>query len=279
MLKHQTLAIQSLLHRRGQMSTTAIVFLVLGIVFFVMVVVGAVLLALLLPAVQQARSAARRVQSKNNLKQIALALHNYADTYQSFPAGTHPNEKLKPEERLSWQAAILPYIDQSNLQQSINFEVAWDDESNRTAAETRVTGYMNPGYPAASVGLAETHYVGISGLGKDAPMLPADSNRAGVFAYNRTTSFSDITDGTSNTMMISETSGPFGSWIAGGNATMRSLTQKPYINGPDGIAGPFIGGCQISLADGSVRFVSENIDPVVFEHLSTMADGNVIGEF
>ena len=279
MLKHQTLAIQSLLHRRGQMSTTAIVFLVLGVVFFVMVVVGAVLVALLLPAIQQAREAARRTQSKNNLKQIALALHNYADTYQSFPAGTYPNEELEPEKRLSWQAAILPFIDQSALHQSINFEVAWDDVSNKKAAEIRVPVYMNPGYPAASARLAETHYVGIAGLGKDAPMLPANSNRAGVFAFNRRTSFRDITDGTSNTMMLSEASGQFGSWIAGGNATIRSLTTKPYFNGPDGIGGPSTGGCQIGLADGSVRFVSENIDPVVFEHLSTMADGHVIGEF
>ena len=275
MLKRQTLAIQSLLHRRGQMSTTAIVFLVLGIVFFV----GAVLLALLLPAIQQARGAARRTLSKGNLYQIGSALHRYAEMYQSFPTGTYPNGRLKPEERLSWQAAILPFIDQSALHQSLNFEEAWDDESNKKAAETRVPVYMNPGYPAASVGAAETHYVGIAGLGKDAPMLPANSNRAGVFAYNRTTGFRDITDGTSATMMTSEASGQFGSWIAGGNATMRSLTAQPYINGPDGIGGPSTGGLQIGLADGSVRFVSENIDPVVFEHLSSMADGNVIGEF
>ena len=243
------------------------------------VVTVAIGTALLLPAIQQAREAARRTQSKNNLKQIALALHNYADTYQGFPAGTHPNEKLKPEERLSWQAAILPFIEQSALHQSINFEEAWDDESNKKAAETRVPIYMNPGYPAVPVGAAETHYVGIAGLGKDAPILPANSNRAGVFAFNRKTSFRDITDGTSNTMMMSEASGQFGSWIAGGNATIRSLTKKPYINGPDGIGGPSRGGVNVGLADGSVRFVSENVDPVIFERLSTMADGQLLGDF
>ena len=79
--------------------------------------------------------------------------------------------------------------------------------------------------------------------------------------------------------MTSEASGQFGSWIAGGNATIRPLTKKPYINGPDGIGGPFRGGVNVGMADGSVRFVSENIDPVVFERLSTMADGQVIGEF
>ena len=79
--------------------------------------------------------------------------------------------------------------------------------------------------------------------------------------------------------MTSEASGQFGPWISGGNATIRSLTKKPYINGPDGIGGPYRGGVNVGLADGSVRFVSENIDPVTFERLSTMADGQEIGEF
>lgn len=243
------------------------------------VVTVAIGTALLLPAIQQAREAARRTQSKNNLKQIALALHNFHDVCSGFPAGTYANEKLKPKERLSWQAAILPFIEQSALHQSINFEEAGDDESNKKAAEMRVPVYLHPGYPAVSVGAAETHYVGIAGLGKDAPMLPANSNRAGVFAFNRKTSFRDITDGTSNTMMTSEASGQFGPWIAGGNATIRSLTKKPSINGPDGIGGPFTGGCNVGMADGSVLFVSENIDPVIFERLSTMADGQLLGDF
>ena len=80
-------------------------------------------------------------------------------------------------------------------------------------------------------------------------------------------------------MMTSEASGQLCSWISGGSATIRSLTRKPYVNGPDGIGGPYRGGVNVSLADGSVRFVSENIDPFTFERLSTMADGQLIGEF
>lgn len=243
------------------------------------VITVAVGTALLLPAVQQAREAARRTQSRNNLKQIALALHNFADVYQSFPAGTHLNEKLKPEERLSWMAAILPFVEQNALYQSIDFEEAWDDDTNRKAAEIRVPIFLNPGSVAAAVGPAETHYVGIAGLGKDAPMLPVTSNRAGVFGYNRKTRFRDITDGTSNTMMTSEATGDFGPWISGGNATIRPFSKKPYINGPDGIGGPYTGGCHIGLADGSVRFVSENVDPTIVERLAAIADGQVIGEF
>ena len=79
--------------------------------------------------------------------------------------------------------------------------------------------------------------------------------------------------------MTSEALGKIGPWIAGGDSTIRPLTKKPYINGPDGIGGPYTGGCNIGLADGSVRFVSENIDPTVFERLSTIADGNPIGDF
>ena len=243
------------------------------------VVTVAIGTALLLPAVQQAREAARRTQSKNNLKQIGLALHNFHDTYRSFPAGTHPNEKLKPDERLSWLATILPFLEQGALYESIDFEEAWDDPSNEQPAEARVPTYQNPGSVASAVGHGQTHYVGIAGLGKDAPMLPVTSDRAGIFGINRKTRIRDITDGTSNTMMVSEASDRIGPWISGGDATIRPLTTKPYVNGPDGIGGPFQGGVQVGFADGSVRFISENVDPVIFERLSTMADGQVIPNF
>ncbi len=78
--------------------------------------------ALLLPAVQQARTAARRTQSRNNLKQLGLAMHNYHDVYNSFPSATVANEKLKPTERLSWIASVLPFIDQEPLYKKIDFE-------------------------------------------------------------------------------------------------------------------------------------------------------------
>src|SRR6185436_3437393 len=78
-----------------------------------------VLVALLLPAVQQSREAARRAQSKNNLKQIALALHNFYEANSGLPAGTHQNDRLRAEKRLSWMVDILPYVEQSALQQRL----------------------------------------------------------------------------------------------------------------------------------------------------------------
>lgn len=242
----------------------------------------AVAVALLLPAVQKAREAARRSQSKNNLKQIGLAMHNYHETFNHFPAGTHPNEKLKPEQRLSWYADILPFLDQQPLFQRIDFEEEWDSKDNITFTETRIPTLQNPGVTAKpNKGVeAPTHYVGIAGIGKDAPTLPVGHKRAGVFGYNRKTRIRDILDGTSNTFMTAEASKDFGAWAEGGNGTIRPFTKKPYINGPDGIGGPWsTPGGHFGMCDGSVHFLSDKIDPSVVEALSTIAGGEVVGDF
>ncbi len=237
--------------------------------------------ALLLPAVQSARDAARRTQSKNNLKQIGLAIHNHEATFKEFPPGTHPNEKLKVEKRLSWIAKILPFIEQQAVFDRIDFDAAWDGNENQDNVSVTILTLINPGVSAAPKEgvLAPTHYVGIAGVGEDAPTLPANHKRAGAFGYNRTTKFANFLDGTSNTVMVSEASKDFGSWAAGGKDTIRALTKKPYINGPDGIGGPFTGGCNMLLGDGSVRFISENIDASLMEALSTIAGGETVGDF
>lgn len=236
--------------------------------------------ALLLPAVQSARSAARRTQSKNNLKQIGLALHNYHDTHSSFPQGTHPNDDLKPEKRLSWMASILPFAEQAALYNRIDFDEAWDSDANKGLMENQLPIFQNPGVEAAKESkVGTTHYVGIAGIGKDAATLPMTDKNVGVFGYNRKTRIRDITDGTSNTLMVSEAKKSFGAWGAGGSSTIRGFVKKPYINGPDGIGSPFQGGCNMLFCDGAVRFISEKIDPTVLENLARIHDGNPIGEF
>lgn len=245
------------------------------------VAVIGVLVALLLPAVQQAREAARRSQSKNNLKQIGLALHNYYDGRNSFPPGTHPNPKLKPEERLSWMISLLPYIEQVSIFDKIDFEKGWKDKANAASLQTAIPIFHNPSQSSVLPvdGYATTHYVGMAGIGKDAPTLPIADKRVGFFGYDRKTTFADVTDGTSNTVIVTDGTKEFGPWAQGGNATLRSLTAKPYINGPDGIGSPHVGGMNALLGDGSVRFISQEIDPTVMEGLITIHGGETLSDF
>lgn len=242
----------------------------------------AVLVALLVPAVQQAREAARRTQSKNNLKQIGLALHNYHDTTNSFPQGTKENADLKkPEERLSWLVEVLPYLDQAPLYNTVAKDKGFEDEANTDSFKQQLPVFINPSQVGELIdpkGYGRTTYAGMTGVGKDAATLKKDDPKAGIFGYDRKTGIRDITDGTSNTIMVTEVYKDLGPWAKGGPSTLRGLATKPYINGPDGIGhGKGSGGALVLFADGSVRFISENINPETLEALATMAGGEVVG--
>jgi len=232
--------------------------------------------ALVLPAVQQAREAARRTQSKNNIKQLLLALHNYYDTYNAFPPGALPKAGLKPEERLSWQVALLPYLEQAPLYNRLDTKAGWNQGANEAQVATDVEVFLHPTVPRGVPG--GTNYVGIAGLGVEGPTLDAKNPKAGMFAYDKPRTFPQITDGTSNTAMIAETN-RVAPWAQGGPGTIRPLTVEPYINGPDGIGGVSVGGANIGMADGSVRFVSDKIDPKVMEAITTIAGGEAVNDF
>ncbi|MFN3160941.1 MAG: DUF1559 domain-containing protein [Rubinisphaera brasiliensis] len=239
-----------------------------------------VLTALLLPAVQSARQAARRSQSKNNLKQMGLAMHNYYDTFRELPRGTVPNEKLKPEQRLAWTYSILPFIEQAALYEGMDKDAAWNKGPNQAMSEVHIPVFINPNQGDDPGRYGQTHYAGIAGVGKDAPKLGVNDKGAGMFGYDRKVTFRDVTDGLSNTMMITEINDNYGPWSQGGKSTLRSLTKKPYINGPDGIGSPGQRDTvEVLLGDGSVRSISENIDPEVFEAMSTIRGGEVIDNF
>jgi hypothetical protein len=119
----------------------------------------------------------------------------------------------------------------------------------------------------------------MAGVGEDAATLENDDPRAGIFGYNRQCRIRDITDGTSNTIMITDASEPNASYLAGGRATIRGFSQSPYLNGPDGIGSPHTGVVQMVLADGSVRAISVNVDETTLEALATKAGAEVVGEF
>ena len=104
------------------------------------------------------------------------------------------------------------------------------------------------------------------------------SPRAGCFAYDRVTRIQDITDGTATTIILMDVSKDCGSWAAGGRPTIRALTKKPYINGPDGFGGNHPGAAMAAMADGSVHAISEKIDPKLLERMVTISEGKPVTE-
>ncbi len=182
----------------------------------VVIAIIGILIALLLPAVQAAREAARRSQCTNNLKQIGLALHNYHDTYQAFPPGSLrfiiPGVNSWSTQHISWEVRILPYLEQQAVYDQVDFEglQSWNYAPGNTLRNTNLACYRCPSdYSDARVesSWAPTNYVGCSG--SDTGHGYTTSDRRGMFRdINSTTArpprMADITDGTSNTMAVSE---------------------------------------------------------------------------
>jgi prepilin-type processing-associated H-X9-DG protein len=229
-----------------------------------------------------------QAQCAYNLKQLGFGLFSYESSCGAFPAGTVINEGLPATHRLSWLTAIFGFLDQIHL--LTDPSEPWDGGANRVPmirfqSDESIGGFATE--PLGDFDLAqcpahrhraqpgppsETDYVGIAGLGVDAPSLPVRHPRAGFFGYDRQTRIVDIKDGISQTMMIAETSDANGPWTAGGPATVRGLdpSRRPYIGRGRQFGGMHRGGAAVLFADGSVRLIRETIDPAVFEALSTI---------
>lgn len=221
------------------------------------VLVIMVLVALLIPTFQGARDAARRPQSKNNLKQIGLALHNYHNIHRVFPPGGIETTDGKPYH--SWQTMILPFVEHASLYNQIDFDQPWSAPENQAFFTQEIPYYLNPAIPerVSPNGLSLSHYVG-----NELFMGPNGNMR-----------LRDITDGTSNTIMAVETGEKFKPW---GDPT--NIAKPADIMGA-GKKSPFTGGNHVLMGDGAVRFVSENIDPSVLKALSTPGGGEFVDEF
>ncbi len=183
----------------------------------VVIAIIAILIALLLPAVQQAREAARRTQCKNNLKQMGLAMHNYHDVYNMFPVGAlaRPSGTFGIDISIGAFASILPYLEQANLKSLYNDLKTWEQQSP-VIATTIVPAYLCPsntgpqvdanpvlaGYPIGA-NIAATHYLLSKGADKEWCFAPNNIG-TGMFGINLKTNFSNLTDGSSNTLCVGE---------------------------------------------------------------------------
>ncbi len=221
---------------------------------------GPILIALLLPAVQAAREAARRAQCTNNLKQIGLALHNYHDTYKCFPSAAIADENGTP--RYSWRVAILPFIEQGALFDAYDCDVSWDDPRN-----AMVRAISIPNYRCPSDGLGapnETNYVMITGEGT-VGNLP-----------NEFTKMADIRDGTSNTIAIVEIVDAGIEWSEPRDLTLGQLSMRLNDGSGNSPSSRHPGGLNVLLCDGSTTFIAENIDPGTLDLLFRRDDGTPV---
>lgn len=302
----------------------------------VVIAIIAVLIALLLPAVQQAREAARRSQCKNNLKQIGLALHNYADTHQVFPPGnisTVPNTTsanwcnttATPShnfQRAPWTVLILPFLEQSPLYQQFRFEERFTSWSSYVGTATNNTawgrpalpGYKCPSDPISGSESVTANYRGVQG-GQTSPTASHCSAGGGgrrfftngALYVNSKIGFRDLTDGASQVLLVGEShyntthantsttaimgwassanpdsDGGFSGNLTGADGGINSAAVDPSKNDPREYFsyhfGSFhVGGAHFLLADGSVHFLSQNMDTSVFRSLGIRNDALPLG--
>ncbi len=288
-----------------------------------MIAIIAVLIALLLPAVQQAREAARRTQCKNNLKQLGLAMHNYHDTYNRLACGAFTGVGGTDTAGMVWLRSLLPNIDQANSFNQWNYAQDYysgTGNTNINIVRTSFTAHLCPSDTATKTWNSAPNYnyavnLGNTDVARTSPLnsvvfLPSP------FTYNSNVFYGlrDISDGTSNCLMISEVrQGPvpndlrgltwYGPHVGfttlyGPNTTspdalnggfcqnaQSSLVGLPCIATPGGQNNVFAarskhtGGVHALLCDGSARFISQNIDINTWRNLSTMSDGNTVGDF
>jgi prepilin-type N-terminal cleavage/methylation domain-containing protein/prepilin-type processing-associated H-X9-DG protein len=181
-----------------------------------------VLVALLLPAVQSAREAARRAQCSNNLKQIGLAFHSYHDTFNKLPASAEP---AFGGQAGGWGIRIIPYLEQRTLYDSFNFNWAFYRPPNHTVLRTVVGTYVCPTTPRAGnptngvinnssgKSVADPNVFGASGdyftarSYVDLWNVPTLNEHFGAIEMYKYTSFSAVLDGLSNTMLTYECAG------------------------------------------------------------------------
>ena len=214
----------------------------------------AIAIGMLLPAVQKVREAAQRTSSINNLKQIALAMHNYNSTYGAFPAAAICDKKTgKP--LLSWRVAILQYIEEEALYKQFKMDEPWDSEHNLKLAKNMPKIYFHP--KANKPGDDKTHYRLFYGKGA-------------TFELNKSTQLTNITDGTSNTIMAVEAEEPV-VWTNPNDLAFDPTKALPKMLSIDG-------KFSAAYCDGSVRSFKVPIDQEILKLLIQKNDGKFIPE-
>jgi prepilin-type N-terminal cleavage/methylation domain-containing protein/prepilin-type processing-associated H-X9-DG protein len=279
----------------------------------VVIAIIAVLIALLLPAVQSAREAARRAQCCNNVMQLGIALQGYESAHEVLPPGVvNPTGPILDQPKgyhYGWLVQILPFMEQRNAYNHLNFKLGVYEFENFTTRTTLIRSFICPSdasaNPSAS-GIALTNYVG-SHNDFEAPI---SATNKGVLFLNSAIRFEDITDGSSQTLFAGEklNTTPDEGWASGTRASLRNsgsgINLSPLAFPGSGSAGDddgdgsgasataataadaltqvggyssrHPGGANYAFGDGSVRFLKNSINRRIFRLLASRADGEII---
>jgi prepilin-type N-terminal cleavage/methylation domain-containing protein/prepilin-type processing-associated H-X9-DG protein len=279
----------------------------------VVIAIIAVLIALLLPAIQSIREMARRTQCANNLMQFGIALGNYTTTHHVLPPGVvndkGPIVNLPQGYHHSWVVQVLPFLEQRNVYQRFDFRRGVYADDNATARGAKIQTFLCPSSP--NVG-----QMSYAGCHHDVE-APIDVDNHGVLYLNSHVAHDDITDGLANTILLGEVrGGPSLGWASGTRATLRNTGTRindrdPTTTGPGGRAFPgptpysqdpdnlatvqtmvddgvlpigFVGGfssfhpqgSNFLFCDGSVHLLNRSINERNFRLLGNRADGEII---
>jgi prepilin-type N-terminal cleavage/methylation domain-containing protein/prepilin-type processing-associated H-X9-DG protein len=267
----------------------------------VVIAIIGILVALLLPAVQAAREAARRMQCVNNLTQLALAVQNYEMAYRVYPPGTinetGPIVNEAKGYHHNWISQLLPYMEEQVTYSHIDFNAGVYDKENAEVRKVNIATFLCPSDPAHSNDFGLSTY---AGLHHDVE-APIDSDNQGVFFLNSAIRNKDISDGSSHTIFIGEMI-PIANqdlgWMSGTRWTLRNtgtrlnsdrenarrnvqelaMDETAAANGlPVGGFGSYHpGGANFAFGDGHVSFMTENMSMEVLQQYGNRADGKLL---
>ena len=285
----------------------------------VVIAIIGILIAMLLPAVQAAREAARRSQCANNFRQVGVAMHNYLSVHTVFPPATFHRENGRCGSSeiyygYSWSSFILAYLEQGTSYDSFDFtQTYWYGAENESAGGQTIPVYLCPSDPQRDELVSVTGMINRPGrdpredIGRTNMDAVADSrdwtcdglwmreDGDGVLYNYSDTRVADITDGTSNTLLVGEITGwTSGSYAAHNFVTWNLADTSLGINGPysrpggtqdfyyrqSGFSSYHAGsGCHFVFADGSTHFLNQDIDQNVLTALTTRTGGEVEIDF
>ena len=249
----------------------------------VVIAIIAVLIGLTLAAVQRVREAAARTECMNRLKNQGLAVLNYEATHRHLPPGAvwGPFPKLGIPEGAGhglW-AFLLPYLEQAPVAGRYRFDLSYDDPANQPAATARIAVLMCPNLDPERVetwspplfgGVADYVPLDANPFLADIGLIDAVTNFAGPLPANRIVRLTEVTDGTSTTLLLAEATGrPGVAWCS----PLLPAELRKVFPGP---GGPHRNGTPACMTDGSVHFFQDSMDLRILGRLATRAGGEVV---